>query len=253
MLKDSVCTSCEVDELTAEEERFFYRLIVQCDDFGRIDARPPILRARCFPLKVDKVKDSDIKQWLKKLEDVGLIVIYYVNDKPYLQFSTWEKHQQKRAKHSKYPAPDGNLQSHDNSCDQVITNVPEKRETRNEKRESDQGCSEYTSEFETFWNIYPRKKEKKAAFGKWKATKNKGADPKDLIKAATNYSQECKAECTSDKYIKLARTFLGPDEHWKEYLTTTAKKPGSHIKLKPGQLPGETDAEYIKRKRAGAN
>jgi len=31
------------------------------------------------------------------------------------------------------------------------------------------------------------------------------------------------------------------------------KQTGDEPKLKPGQLPGETDAEYIKRKRAGAN
>ena len=38
IIKESICTSCEIDSLTPEQEVFFYRLIVNCDDYGRMDA-----------------------------------------------------------------------------------------------------------------------------------------------------------------------------------------------------------------------
>src|SRR5690606_32767207 len=56
-------------------------------------------------------------------------------------FVTWERHQQKRAKYSKYPHPpanDGGQQTLDSNCNHVPAIVPEKRETRNEKRDTRQ-------------------------------------------------------------------------------------------------------------------
>lgn len=120
ILKDSVCTSDNIDMLSAEEEVFWYRLIVQCDDYGRMDARPAILRSRCYPLRLDTVDEQDISTWLASLQRAGLIRIYTVNDKPYLQISTWDKHQQVRAKRSKYPP----MISDDINCNQVQADAP---------------------------------------------------------------------------------------------------------------------------------
>ncbi len=115
ILKESICTSETINSLTPEEEVFFYRLIVNVDDYGRLDARPAILRSRCFPLRVDSVKDKDIETWLSKLVRVGLIRLYVAGGKRYLQVVTWEKHQQIRAKRSKYPAPES-------ESEQIISN-----------------------------------------------------------------------------------------------------------------------------------
>jgi hypothetical protein len=106
ILKDSICTSEEVEVLTEKEEILFYRLIVQCDDHGIFDARPAIIRAKCFPLKVGKIKESDISKWLVGLVKAKLIDIYEVDGKQYLVMLSWRKHQQVRATHSKYPTPD---------------------------------------------------------------------------------------------------------------------------------------------------
>ena len=136
ILKETICTSCEIDSLSMGAENLFYRLIVQCDDFGRMDARLPIIRAKCYPLKISKVRESDVKKWLQEIIDIGLIQIYTVEGKPYLQMVTWDKHQQKRAKHSKYPAPDDGLISDDINCNQVQSNVPENREYENTRIEN---------------------------------------------------------------------------------------------------------------------
>lgn len=104
ILKESICTSDDVATLDWFDEVFFYRLIVNCDDFGRMDARPAILRARLFPLK--DVTNSMIEKAVDALHDAGLIYVYKVNGKPFLQLRTWERHQQIRAKKSKYPGMD---------------------------------------------------------------------------------------------------------------------------------------------------
>lgn len=150
IIKESICTSDNLNMLTPEQEVFFYRLMVNCDDFGRMDARPQILLAKCFPLRLHQVSVNDIEWYLQALEEQELIILYEVENKPFLQMTTWDKHQQKRAKHSKYPAPPSNdskstdMISSDINCNHTQSNVPEKRETRNEntrneyeKRETD--------------------------------------------------------------------------------------------------------------------
>ena len=103
IIKESICTSENIDQLTGGAEIAFYRLMVNCDDYGRMDARPKILKSRLFPLK--EMTDQDIADYLDELVRADLITVYEVDGKPYLQMKTWDKHQQVRAKKSKYPSP----------------------------------------------------------------------------------------------------------------------------------------------------
>jgi hypothetical protein len=106
IIKESICTSEDINLLTPQEEVFFYRLMVNCDDYGRLDARTPILKAKLYPLK-ENMKSSDIERYLVKLSSIKpepLIKIFTNNNIRYLQVAKWEKHQQIRAKRSKYPA-----------------------------------------------------------------------------------------------------------------------------------------------------
>jgi len=113
LFKESICTSQNLNELSPEEEVFFYRLIVNCDDYGRMDARPAILRARLFPLRVDSIQKVHISKWLQALSNHNLLYTYEVKGQSYLQVKTWENHQQIRAKRSKYPDPNGNMLADD--------------------------------------------------------------------------------------------------------------------------------------------
>jgi hypothetical protein len=105
ILHERICVSETIAQLTADEERFFYRLIVQCDDYGRFDARAAVLRARCFPLQLDRYSDTDVNGYLADLEHAGLVRVYAVDGRAYLQVCTWDRYQQTRAKHSKFPPP----------------------------------------------------------------------------------------------------------------------------------------------------
>nr|DAM32609.1 MAG TPA: replisome organizer [Caudoviricetes sp.] len=104
LLKESICSSEEIDSLSWFEEVLFYRLIVKCDDYGRYDGRIKIIKNSCFPLK--DITEKDVEKALIKLSAVGLVRVYETQGRPYLQLVTWEQHQTVRAKRSKYPALD---------------------------------------------------------------------------------------------------------------------------------------------------
>lgn len=125
ILKESICTSDSLNQLSPFEETFFLRLIVNCDDFGRFDARSAILKARLFPLK-ERLSLKDIESALGKLADVGCVKLYSVDSKPYLYLPTWEVHQNVRAKKSKYPSPDEiSEQQYADTCKQMNTDASE--------------------------------------------------------------------------------------------------------------------------------
>ncbi len=104
ILKESICTSATIEGLGWFEEVCFYRLIVQCDDYGRMDARPSLLKARLFPLRED-IETAAVQQAVCALEAAGLLVVYEAQGQPYLQLLTWEKHQRVRNKRSRFPSP----------------------------------------------------------------------------------------------------------------------------------------------------
>ena len=104
IIRESICTSETLNQLSDFEERFWNRLIVNCDDYGRFDARPAILKGRLFPL-LDGKTNKDMTNALSRLASVGLVELYEVDGKPFLRVVTWDKYQRIRAKRSKFPAP----------------------------------------------------------------------------------------------------------------------------------------------------
>lgn len=104
ILKESICTSESIDQLKPFEETFYYRLIVNCDDYGCMDGREKILKSKLFPLK-ETITVKNISDALGKLASLGLVVRYELDGKPFLFLPTWEVHQQIRAKRRKYPEP----------------------------------------------------------------------------------------------------------------------------------------------------
>jgi hypothetical protein len=91
-----------IDLLDVNEERFFTRLIMRVDDYGRFSANVKLLKASLFPLKSD-VRDTDISRWLTACKKSGLILIYNVANKEYLEIQNFK--QILRQKHEKYPSP----------------------------------------------------------------------------------------------------------------------------------------------------
>lgn len=192
LIKESICSSDNIDHLTLFEETFFYRLIVNCDDYGRMDARPKILKSRLYPLK-DELPDEQIQSALDALARENLIIRYECEGRPYLQMRTWEKHQSVRARKSKYPEPkpalmksseiignqlisdeiNGNQMNTDeingNHLNANVTVIQSNTNTIRIQSESESNPNTNTTPqtavdaFDVFWEHYPKKVGKGAA------------------------------------------------------------------------------------------
>lgn len=133
ILRDGITASETIDVLTAEEEVFFYRLLTVCDDYGLMDARTAILKARCFPLKT--YSEKLIMRWLNGLAAAGLIRLYVVSDRPYLSVIQWDQHQRVRNARHKYPlAPMDQLANISAKSPPVTDNSPQLAADRGETR-----------------------------------------------------------------------------------------------------------------------
>jgi hypothetical protein len=91
-----------INALSADAERFFLRLCLRADDFGRYHANPTLLRSNLFPLK-DDVRITDIPRWLAACERARLIRCYSADAKAYIEIRKFD--QRTRAQVSKFPAP----------------------------------------------------------------------------------------------------------------------------------------------------
>ena len=250
IIKESICRSDSIDSLSWFEEVLFYRLIVVCDDYGRFDGRPAIIKGACFPLK-DDITKKHISEAIDKLSTAGLVRGYEVRGRSYLQLTTWDCHQQVRAKKSKYPSPDDEVEnqspgrsdtglheqktSSENICNQLISDdskCPRNRESKYDNRESysrngNAGAREAVEvrRFEDFMSAYPKdgnrflvEREYVSLLMTRKITEG------ELILCAQNYAEACKIQDTPDRYIKNAENFL-KDMVFENYLPGKYKRP----------------------------
>lgn len=144
ILKKSICQSEEIDQLSWFEEVLFYRLIVNCDDYGIFDGRTKIIKGSLFPLK-ENVSLKQIENAIMRLATVGLVRAYEVQGRPLLQLPTWSSHQRVRNSRHIYPTPDEAGDS-DNS--------PQFAATRRELPPKSESESKYKSESESELESY---------------------------------------------------------------------------------------------------
>ena len=114
MLRDWT-DSDKINSVCIYSERFFTRLIMKVDDFGRFHADTRLLKANLFPLLLDTVREADLLRWMTACQKAELIVLYEVNNKKYLQIIDF-KQRLDRAK-AKFPAPPENNEHQVNKND----------------------------------------------------------------------------------------------------------------------------------------
>jgi hypothetical protein len=91
-----------VNSLSGPAEKFYWRLMCAADSFGRMDARPAILRTKLYSLQLDKIRESDMPRLLAECEKAGLVRCYEIAGKPYVEINRFEQRLRTKAK---YPAP----------------------------------------------------------------------------------------------------------------------------------------------------
>lgn len=167
ILKESICTSENIDVLSAFQETVFYRLIVNCDDYGRMDARPKILASRLFPLK--DIRVSQITDALRALSSAELVTLYEVDGKPFLQMNTWDQHQTIRAQKPKYPGIEEGMKSSEIICKQMQADVSKcsRNPIQSESESNTESESKTRARFSEFWDVYPRHVDKQDAVKAW--------------------------------------------------------------------------------------
>lgn len=95
--------SLKFEQLSAEGERLFTRLLMKADDYGRFHADPRLIKAACFPLS--DIVTSQVEKWLVELASVKLVFRYSAEGREYLAVVNFSQ----RLKDSvpKFPPPPG--------------------------------------------------------------------------------------------------------------------------------------------------
>lgn len=103
IVREGILESERVSALSFAAEVFYRRLMSKADDYGRYHANDKILRASLFPLQLDRVSLPNITEWLKECQSVGLITVYTVEGKQYVEIHNFG--QRLRQKREKWPRP----------------------------------------------------------------------------------------------------------------------------------------------------
>lgn len=97
--------SWTMQQLSSDEERFFVRLMMKADDFGRFHACPNALKSFLFPLLPD-IRTEQVRKWRDTCVDVDLISLY--RDEKGREFLVINKFGQRlRQMKTNFPAPCG--------------------------------------------------------------------------------------------------------------------------------------------------
>lgn len=126
IIREAILSSERVAMLDWPAEVFYRRLQSVVDDYGRHEAGHQLLRAKCYPLQTDSVRVADIARWMAACQKSGLILVYGVNQKQYLEIANFGQQTRTASKCPPPPSIDGvceQLIANDFNCEQVPTNA----------------------------------------------------------------------------------------------------------------------------------
>lgn len=96
---------------------------------------------------------------------------------------------------------------------------------------------DYSPEFETAWQDYPKRaggNSKAAAWKAWKARLKDGVKPEAMLAGVKRYAAYARATgSVGTQFVKQAATFFGPDRHFEESWQSPSAPGGG----RPGVLP----------------
>lgn len=210
-----LCLRCSNGSVTLHDDEVAFQLRISNEEWTRTKET----------LIAKKLIDSDCQPiaWDKR---------QYVSDSSSKRVAAHRERKKKEAKQA---------------CNVTVTPPDTDTDTEEDKENtlvpSADGTSGYSSEFEEFWSAYPKREgnnPKKPALKAWNARLRSGVKAQELILAAKRYAEKSRSDGSyGTKFVKLASTFIGPDDHWREALNSNIHRlPGKEDrpKLKPGQF-----------------
>jgi hypothetical protein len=96
VIKESILTSPNFNQLSVHADRHFYRLLLVADDYGCFEATIAVVKGKCYPLK-DDISRDDIAQWQNELIELGIIRTWSEDGRDYGIFLSFDKHNAKYA------------------------------------------------------------------------------------------------------------------------------------------------------------
>lgn len=226
IIRDAILTSESVCSLGWPEEVFYRRLMSIVDDYGRHEASVQLLRSRCYPLQTDQVRVADISRWMAACQKAGLILVYEVAGKQYLQL---QKFGQQQRSASKCPAP----LSSDSNCNQPPASAPVfgVEDVFVDVTPPPPTADAAGGAFERFWKAWPshhRKVAKDQCRAKWKA---KGCD--GIVDAVIASVEAAKL---SEDWVKERGSFIPSPLVWLNQ---------SRWEAPPGDPPAAKSADLV--------
>ena len=177
MLKESIRTSKKVNMVSDFDFRVWAYLITYVDDFGRGSADPELLKGLVFPRRKG-ITESQITKALANLASIGMVALYEAEGEPFFYFPNWDKHQQIRAKKSRFPEPEiicNQMISDDSKCsrnpreEESESNTKEKRAGARERPPTLEEIEKYCRECNS--TVDPQKFFEYFEAGGWKDSK----------------------------------------------------------------------------------
>lgn len=109
IIKETIWTSPNLNRLSWEAERHFYRLMPCPDDHGCCECTPEVIKGKCYP-RQSTVTAELIEQWQKELEQQELILTWNNGERQFAIFPTFARHQRLRSLHNrKTPVPPNSI------------------------------------------------------------------------------------------------------------------------------------------------
>lgn len=237
-LRPGITTSDQWNSVSFPAQSLYIRILTLVDDFGRYDARVPILHGQCFALRPE-MKPLQTAALRSELHSSGLITVYVVDGKEYLQIEKWQE--RARCEASKFPdkpesAADGSGPQ-DSAASLAITSSPlhpitspsppaEPATARKRAARVALMCPAFAQ----FWTAYPNKTNKGNAEDQW--TRRECAANLQIILSTL------KMKKASEGWTKEGGRFIPNPAKWlaARGWEDEAMKPD---RAKNGALPGE--------------
>lgn len=220
----------------------FPGLWMLADREGRLEDRPKRIKGELLPY--DAV---EVDPLLDELVAFGFIVRYESGGNRYIQVLKFSEHQTPHVRESTslIPAPPEFVPSTAKAVprqalgsDAASPRSPDSLNPSSLIPESNKHCARphvkaskdaEPEKFAEAMLAYPKRaggNPRPAALKAWKARKAQGEDEQEMLDGVLRYAKFCAAtRKTATEYVKMASSFFGPDEHFKQEWAVPAQRP----------------------------